>query len=144
MLIRPRLRLRPGDSVWKHAGIEVAYRPELDGGGAFLAPHFVEHVRREGRRFCEAFEWCAGPAFIGFALLAEGALAYIGLSVQPPDASLGSLLQQGFTFINNTPRLVLVPGVVIVLLSLSFNVVADGIRDALASRERLADVGAQA
>lgn len=81
---------------------------------------------------------------VGFALLAEGALAYIGLSVQPPDASLGSLLQQGFTFINNTPRLVLVPGVVIVLLSLSFNAVADGIRDALASRERVADVGAQA
>ena len=81
---------------------------------------------------------------IGFALLAEGALAYIGLSVQPPDASLGSLLQQGFTFINNTPRLVLVPGVMIVLLSLSFNAVADGIRDALANKERIADVGAQA
>ena len=85
---------------------------------------------------------------VGFALLAEGALAYIGLSVQPPDASLGSLLQQGFSFINNTPRLVLVPGVVIVLLSLSFNAVADGIRDALASRERIAEVelavGAQA
>ena len=85
---------------------------------------------------------------VGFALLAEGALAYIGLSVQPPDASLGSLLQQGFSFINNTPRLVLVPGVVIVLLSLSFNAVADGIRDALASRERIAQVelavGAQA
>ncbi len=81
---------------------------------------------------------------VGFALLAEGALAYIGLSVQPPDASLGSLLQQGFTFINNTPRLVLVPGIVIVLLSLSFNAVADGIRDALANKERVADVGAQA
>ena len=85
---------------------------------------------------------------VGFALLAEGALAYIGLSVQPPGASLGSLLQQGFSFINNTPRLVLVPGVVIVVLSLSFNAVADGIRDALASRERIAEVelavGAQA
>lgn len=85
---------------------------------------------------------------VGFALLAEGALAYIGLSVQPPDASLGSLLQQGFSFINNTPRLVLVPGAVIVLLSLSFNAVADGIRDALASRERITQaelaVGAQA
>ncbi|MCU1395008.1 MAG: oligopeptide transporter permease protein [Ilumatobacteraceae bacterium] len=81
---------------------------------------------------------------VGFALLAEGALAFVGLSVQPPDASLGSLLQQGFQFINNTPRLVLVPGVVIVLLSLSFNAVADGIRDALANKERLADVGAQA
>ena len=85
---------------------------------------------------------------LGFALLAEGALAYIGLSVQPPDASLGNLLQQGFQFINQTPRLMLVPGVVIVLLSLSFNVVADGIRDAMANKERIVEaelaVGAQA
>jgi peptide/nickel transport system permease protein len=85
---------------------------------------------------------------LGFALLAEGALAYIGLSVQPPDASLGILLQQGFQFINQTPRQMLVPGVVIVLLSLSFNVVADGIRDAMANRERIVEaelaVGAQA
>jgi len=85
---------------------------------------------------------------LGFALLAEGALAYIGLSVQPPDASLGNLLQQGFQFINQTPRLMLVPGVVIVLLSLSFNAVADGIRDAMANKERIVEaelaVGAQA
>jgi peptide/nickel transport system permease protein len=85
---------------------------------------------------------------IGFALLAEGALAYIGLSVQPPDASLGNLLQQGFQLINQTPRLMLVPGVVIVLLSLSFNAVADGIRDAMANKERIVEaelaVGAQA
>lgn len=73
---------------------------------------------------------------MGFALLAEGALAYIGLSVQPPDASLGSMLQQGFSFINFTPRLILVPGIVIVLISASFNAVADGIRDALAKQDR--------
>ncbi len=72
---------------------------------------------------------------MGFALLAEGALAYIGLSVQPPDASLGSLLQQGFTLINATPRLILVPGITIVLLSASFNAVADGIRDSLGERD---------
>lgn len=73
---------------------------------------------------------------MGFALLAEGAIAYIGLSVQPPDASLGSMLQQGFSFINYTPRLILVPGIVIVILSASFNAVADGIRDALAKQGR--------
>lgn len=81
---------------------------------------------------------------VGFALLAEGALAYIGLSVQPPDTSLGSMLQQGFSLINYTPRLILVPGVVIVLLSLSFNAVADGIRDALADKQQVVNVGAQA
>ena len=91
---------------------------------------------------CVAYDGCASPLVVqvlmsmGFALLAEGALAYLGLSVQPPDASLGSMLQQGFSFINFTPRLVLVPGIVIVILSASFNAVADGIRDALAKQGR--------
>jgi peptide/nickel transport system permease protein len=81
---------------------------------------------------------------MGFALLAEGALAFLGLSVQPPQTSLGSMLQQGFTVINSTPRLVLIPGIVIVILSLSFNAVADGIRDALAKQDTVGFVGAQA
>ncbi|HUP73012.1 MAG TPA: ABC transporter permease [Acidimicrobiales bacterium] len=72
---------------------------------------------------------------IGFALLAEGALAFIGLSVQPPDTSLGSLMQRGFTLINVTLRLALIPGLVITVLSFSFNAIADGLRDALARHE---------
>jgi peptide/nickel transport system permease protein len=69
---------------------------------------------------------------MGFMLLAEGALAFLGLSAQPPETSLGRLLQQGFTNINTTMRLILVPGLVITLLSISFNLVADGLRDSLA------------
>ena len=69
---------------------------------------------------------------IGFALFAEGGLAFIGLSVQPPDTSLGSLMQHGFTLINVTLRLALIPGFVITLLSVSFNSIADGFRDAMA------------
>ena len=72
---------------------------------------------------------------IGFALLAEGGLAFIGLSVQPPDTSLGSLMQRGFSLINVTLRLSLVPGLVITLLSVSFNAVADGLRDAMAKHD---------
>jgi peptide/nickel transport system permease protein len=69
---------------------------------------------------------------LGFMLIAEGALAFLGLSAQPPETSLGRLLQQGFTNINATMRLILVPGLVITLLSISFNLVADGLRDSLA------------
>jgi ABC-type dipeptide/oligopeptide/nickel transport system permease subunit len=54
------------------------------------------------------------------------------------------MLQQGFTVINSTARLVLLPGIVIVILSLSFNAVADGIRDALAKQDTVGFVGAQA
>jgi len=72
---------------------------------------------------------------LGFALLAEGALAFLGLSVQPPETSLGSMLRRGFGAVNDTPRLVLVPGLAITVLTLAFNAVADGLRDAMARRD---------
>jgi peptide/nickel transport system permease protein len=72
---------------------------------------------------------------LGFALLAEGALAFLGLSVQPPETSLGSILQRGFAVINSTPRLMLVPGIAITVLSVSFNAIADGLRDSLARHD---------
>ena len=81
---------------------------------------------------------------MGFAVLAEGGLAFIGLSVQPPSTSLGSLIQRGFTMINVTLRLALVPGVVITLLSVSFNAIADGLRDALGKHEFSVEMVVQA
>jgi peptide/nickel transport system permease protein len=73
---------------------------------------------------------------LGLALLAEGALSFVGLSVQPPAASLGSLLQEGFTAIDQTPRLILVPGLIITIATWSCNALADGLRDAFASPGR--------
>jgi peptide/nickel transport system permease protein len=81
---------------------------------------------------------------LGFALLAEGALAFMGLSVEPPETSLGSMLQRGFTAINSTPRLVLVPGIAITVLSVSFNAIADGLRDSLARHDVAELSGARA
>jgi peptide/nickel transport system permease protein len=72
---------------------------------------------------------------LGFALLAEGALAFLGLSVQPPETSLGSMLRRGFGAVNATPRLVIVPGLAITVLTLAFNAIADGLRDAMARRD---------
>jgi len=68
---------------------------------------------------------------LGLALIAEGALGYLGLGAQPPQASLGAMLQTGFTEINSTVRLVLVPGLVITILATCLNVIADALRDAL-------------
>jgi peptide/nickel transport system permease protein len=81
---------------------------------------------------------------LGFALLAEGALAFLGLSVQPPETSLGSILQRGFAVINSTPRLMLVPGIAITVLSVSFNAIADGLRDSLARHDVTELAGARA
>jgi peptide/nickel transport system permease protein len=78
------------------------------------------------------------PSFIvqlcltfGFALVAEGALGFLGLGAQPPQTSLGEMMQAGFQQINVTVRLVLIPGLVITILATSFNIIADGLRDAL-------------
>jgi peptide/nickel transport system permease protein len=75
---------------------------------------------------------------LGFALLAEGSLAFLGLSVSPPETSLGSMLRRGFGEVNSTPRLVIVPGLTITLLTLAFNAIADGLRDSMGRQ----DVGA--
>jgi peptide/nickel transport system permease protein len=68
---------------------------------------------------------------MALALLAEGALSFLGLGVQPPDASLGTLLQRGFAFVDRSPRLILVPGLIVTVLAWCFNSIADGLRDAL-------------
>jgi peptide/nickel transport system permease protein len=72
---------------------------------------------------------------MGFALLAEGALSYLGLSVEPPGSSLGTLLERGFDYKEQTQRLIILPGLVITALSWAFNVVADGLRDAVGRAE---------
>lgn len=72
---------------------------------------------------------------LGFALLAEGALAFLGLSVSPPEISLGSMLRRGFGAVNATPRLVIVPGLAITVLTLAFNAIADGLRDAMGRQD---------
>jgi ABC-type dipeptide/oligopeptide/nickel transport system permease subunit len=72
-----------------------------------------------------------GLATMGLALLAEGALSFLGLSVQPPASSLGSLLGRGFSVVNETVRLILVPGLVITIICWTFNAIADGLRQSL-------------
>ena len=78
------------------------------------------------------------PSFIvqlcltfGFALIAQGALGFLGLGAQPPQTSLGAMMQNGFQQINTTVRLVLIPGIVITVMATAFNMIADGLRDAL-------------
>jgi predicted RNA methylase len=61
------------DLVWNYKGLNVFYKPELDGAGSRVAQSFVDFVaRRRQGAYGNALEWCAGPGFIGFALLREG------------------------------------------------------------------------
>jgi peptide/nickel transport system permease protein len=72
------------------------------------------------------------------ALLAEAALSLLGLGVVPPTASWGVMLGSGFKEIRSTPLLVFWPGVAIAVATLSFNLVGDGLRDAMGRQTRKA------
>ena len=65
------------------------------------------------------------------AILAEATLAYIGIGVQPPRASWGSLIADGQKYVRGEPHLVLLPAVAIALALIGFTFLGDGLRDAL-------------
>ncbi|MFD7130744.1 ABC transporter permease [Streptomyces sp. NPDC059894] len=74
----------------------------------------------------------------GLAVLAEAGLSYLGLGAPPPNASWGRLLQEAQATFTTAPAGALAPGVLLVLLVVGVNLIADGLRDTLdpASRGR--------
>jgi peptide/nickel transport system permease protein len=73
---------------------------------------------------------------IAAAIIAEAALSFLGLGQQPPYPSWGSMLNSAQRFLSNAPWMAVWPGLAIFLTVLSFNLVGDGMRDALDPRER--------
>ncbi|GGP04232.1 hypothetical protein GCM10012278_19040 [Nonomuraea glycinis] len=73
---------------------------------------------------------------MGVALLVEASLSFIGLGVQPPDASWGSMLKAAYTNQFHSPFAVVPSGVAMVLTVLAFNTIGDSIRDAVGLRRR--------
>lgn len=68
---------------------------------------------------------------MGGAILAEAALSFLGLGVQPPTPSWGTMLNGGRIHLLDAPHLTVFPGVAIAVLVLGFNFLGDGLRDAL-------------
>jgi peptide/nickel transport system permease protein len=73
---------------------------------------------------------------IATAIIAEASLSFLGLGQQPPAPSWGSMLNTAQRFLTNAPWMAIWPGLAIFLAVLSFNVLGDGLRDALDPRER--------
>jgi peptide/nickel transport system permease protein len=71
---------------------------------------------------------------IAAAVIAEASLSFLGLGQQPPQPSWGSMLNTAKNYIDNAAWMAIWPGVSIFLLVLSFNLVGDGLRDALDPR----------
>ena len=65
------------------------------------------------------------------AIIGEAVLSFLGLGVQPPTTSWGYMLNDAKDYLGTAPRLALYPGLAIFLCSLSFNLLGDGLRDAL-------------
>lgn len=75
---------------------------------------------------------------LGFAVLAEAGLGYLGVGVQPPTPTWGSDLNQGAPLLERAPWLSIAPGMAIFVLVLSFNLLGDALRDQLDPRTRKA------
>lgn len=84
-----------------------------------IAPHLVSTV----------VVW--GTLGIATTVLLEATLSYLGVGVQPPTASWGNIIFENQTYFTTAPWLVFFPGIAIVMLALSFNLVGDALRDIL-------------
>ena len=73
---------------------------------------------------------------IAAAIIAEASLSFLGLGQQPPAPSWGSMLNVAKNYIDNAPWMAVWPGLSIFLVVMSFNLVGDGLRDALDPRHR--------
>jgi ABC-type dipeptide/oligopeptide/nickel transport system permease subunit len=101
----------------------LAARATGVGAGGIVARHILPNT--------------LGPVIVqaslglGFAIITESSLSFIGLGIQPPTPTWGSMVQVGFQFLETAPWFVLAPASAIFLAVLGFNLLGDGLRDVL-------------
>ena len=77
------------------------------------------------------------PLMMALNMLTESALSFLSIGVQAPDASWGTIIQDGQGLLYSRPMVALAPGLAIVLSVLTLNVLGDGLRDALDPRSKI-------
>ena len=73
---------------------------------------------------------------LGIAIMVEAGLAYLGVGISAPTPAWGVMVSEGFDYLITHPRLAILPGLCIMLVVVAFNIVGDGLRDALDPRLR--------
>jgi ABC-type dipeptide/oligopeptide/nickel transport system permease subunit len=73
---------------------------------------------------------------MGMTILAEAGLSYLGIGVESPGAAWGAMVNDGYKYLIRNPILSFAPGIAIMLVVFAFNMVGDGLRDALDPRLR--------
>jgi oligopeptide transport system permease protein len=112
----------------KHKEFVEAARAAGLGQGGIIARHIIPNL--------------LGPVVVYVTLtipaviLAESFLSFLGLGVQPPMASLGTLIANGAQDMELAPWLLVFPSLVMVVTLLSFNFIGDGLRDAIDPKDR--------
>jgi ABC-type dipeptide/oligopeptide/nickel transport system permease subunit len=85
---------------------------------------------------------CLSPLIVqmtmmmGLAILIEASLSFLGLGIKPPSAAWGSMVYDGYKYLVMRPILSMAPGLAIMLVVFAFNMIGDGLRDALDPRLR--------
>lgn len=88
---------------------------------------------------------CLSPVIVvytlglGMTIMAESSLSFLGLGVPPPEPSWGRMVSSGIPFMRTAPWLTLFPGLVLTVTVCCFNLVGDGLRDALDPRRTIVD-----
>ncbi len=77
------------------------------------------------------------PLMMALNMLTESALSFLSIGVQPPNASWGTIIEDGQSLIYTRPLVAIAPGIAIVITVLALNVLGDGVRDALDPRAKL-------
>jgi peptide/nickel transport system permease protein len=77
------------------------------------------------------------PLMIATTVLTESALSFLSIGVQPPNASWGTIIDDGQDLLYTRPMVAIAPGVMIVLTVLALNILGDGVRDALDPRAKV-------
>ena len=72
-----------------------------------------------------------GTLGVATAIMFEAALSYIGIGIQPPQASWGNMISEGQSYLISSPWLIAFPGAALMLAMVSFSLLGDGLRDAL-------------
>jgi peptide/nickel transport system permease protein len=88
-----------------------------------LYRHIIPHVLPSVLVYC--------TLGVATAILLEASLSFVGIGIQPPDASWGNMISEGQPYLTSAPWLVAFPGIAIVLAMLGFSLLGDGLRDTL-------------
>ena len=106
----------------------VAERSLGAGHGRILFLHILPHLMPT------AIVW--GTLGIATTVLLEATLSFLGIGVQPPQPSWGNIIFESQSYFQNAPWLVFIPGAIILVTALSFNLVGDALRDILDPTQR--------